>query len=202
LVEFLHPDRRSSKVDGGDRGPGSFDLLGFTHYWGKARSGKWIVKRKTAKDRFRRALSRVAQWCREQQKALGQKLRGHYGYYGITRNFRAITLFCRETIALWRRWLNRRSQRRHMPWERMHRLLDRRAGCVNCARPDPRGAGEDSLLGLPDVRQASRRRRSTSSCRGGPTSRPLPRKTHGSSPCSPSTRTRHVTICSLRTNSR
>jgi len=133
LVEFQRPDRRSSKVDGGDRGPGSFDLLGFTHYWGKARSGKWIVMRKTAKDRFRRAVSRVAQWCREhrhdaireQQKALGQKLRGHYGYYGITGNFRAIALFCRKTIALWRRWLNRRSQRRHMPWKRMRLLLER-----------------------------------------------------------------------------
>jgi RNA-directed DNA polymerase len=132
LVEFRHPRRRPSQSDGGVRGPGSFDLLGFTHYWGKSRSGKWIVKRKTAKDRFRRALARVAQWCREhrhdeirgQQKALAQKLRGHYGYYGITGNSRSIALFFRETIVQWRRWLNRRSQRSRMSWERMHRLLE------------------------------------------------------------------------------
>src|SRR5882724_2547311 len=72
--------------------PGTFDLLGFTHYWGLSRKGKWVVKRKTARDRLSRALKRVAQWCRlhrhhpieEQQQTLAQKLRGHFGYYGIT----------------------------------------------------------------------------------------------------------------------
>ena len=44
--------------------PGTFDLLGFTHYWGRSRKGQWVVKRKTAKTRLRRALRAVAQWCR------------------------------------------------------------------------------------------------------------------------------------------
>ena len=133
LVEFRRPDRRSSGSDDDRSGPGTFDLLGFTHYWGESRSGKWVVKRKTAKDRFRRALARVAQWCREhrhdrvrvQQQALGQKLRGHYGYFGITGNFVAIARFWHETKRLWRRWLDRRSQRSRMSWERMNRLLER-----------------------------------------------------------------------------
>jgi hypothetical protein len=133
LIEFLHPKRRSSKSDDDRGGPGSFDLLGFTYYWSVSRSGWWVVQRKTAKDRFRRALARVAQWCREhrhdeirvQQQALAQKLRGHYGYFGITGNSDAITRFCREVKGVWRTWLNRRSNRGPMTWTRMCRLLKR-----------------------------------------------------------------------------
>jgi len=131
LVDSRRPDRFAPP--GAGEGPGTFDLLGFTHHWGKARSGKWIVKRRTAKDRFRRALKRVAEWCREhrhdevraQQKVLGQKLRGHFGYFGIRGNFDALSRFFHEVTEVWRKWLNRRSQRAAMPWPRMHRLLER-----------------------------------------------------------------------------
>lgn len=41
----------------------SFDFLGFTHYWEKSRRGTWVVKRKTASDRFTRALQRLNLWC-------------------------------------------------------------------------------------------------------------------------------------------
>jgi RNA-directed DNA polymerase len=131
LVDFRRPDRFAPP--GAGDGPGTFDLLGFTHYWGKARSGKWVVKQRTAKDRFRRALKRVAEWCREhrhddvraQQEALAQRLRGHYGYYGIGGNSIVIGRFYREVVGLWRKWLNRRSQRASMPWVRMYRLLER-----------------------------------------------------------------------------
>ncbi len=131
LVVFRRPDRLLSQ--GTSEGPGTFDLLGFTHYWGKARSGKWVVTRKTAKDRFRRALKRVAEWCREhrhdevraQQEALGMKLRGHFGYYGIPGNSKAIMLFLFKVTEVWCKWLNRRSQRASMTWPRMHQLLAR-----------------------------------------------------------------------------
>ena len=39
--------------------PEPFDLLGFTHYWGRSRRGRWVVKRKTATGRLRRALKRI-----------------------------------------------------------------------------------------------------------------------------------------------
>jgi RNA-directed DNA polymerase len=131
LVDFRRPDRFAP--DGAGDGPGTFDLLGFTHHWGKARSGKWIVKRRTAKDRLRRALKRVAEWCREhlhdkvrqQHQALGRKLRGHYGYFGITGNYESIARFFHEVKTVWRRWLDRRSQRGSMPWERFNRWLKR-----------------------------------------------------------------------------
>ena len=130
LVEFRPPDRQ--RPSGSSHG-GTFDLLGFTHFWGVSRSGKWIVKRKTAKDRFRNALKRVAQWCRThlhdpletQWRTLSSKLRGHFGYYGIVGNFRAIARFREEVRRAWQKWLNRRSQRASMRWDRMQRLLGR-----------------------------------------------------------------------------
>jgi hypothetical protein len=76
-----------------------------------------VVKR--AADRFRRAVKRIADWCRryrhepvrEQWTALKWKLLGHFGYFGITGNFRALCNLRHHVIAVWRKWLSRRSQR-------------------------------------------------------------------------------------------
>lgn len=129
LVEFRRPP------PGGRSGgsSGTFDLLGFTHYWGLSRRGKWVVKQKTASDRFRRALKRIAEWCRqhrhqpigEQQRTLAQKLRGHFGYFGITGNSEAISRFRELAIGIWCKWLSRRSQRARITWDRRHTLLER-----------------------------------------------------------------------------
>jgi len=113
--------------------PGSFDLLGFRHFWARSKQGRWVVKRKTAPKRFTRALRRVAQWCRRhlhdpvarQHARLSQILRGHYAYYGITGNSVALERFRFEVLRTWHKWLNRRSQRRSMPWDRFQRLLQR-----------------------------------------------------------------------------
>ena len=126
LVEFHPPGDGSS-------GGRSFDLLGFTHYWGRSRKGRWIIKRKTAKARLARAVHRVGQWCRhrrhrpvpEQHAALTRQLMGHYAYYGITGNARALWRFHRQVERCWRKWLSRRSNRSGMDWERMGRLLIR-----------------------------------------------------------------------------
>jgi RNA-directed DNA polymerase len=132
LVEFRRPDRRPPR-DGDDGRPGTFDFLGLTHFWGLSRKGKWVVKRRTARDRFTRALRRVMEWCRmnrhhpvaEQHKALVQKLRGHFGYYGIIGNYEALHRFWEQTKHAWRKWLARRSRRKGMTWHRMDRLLER-----------------------------------------------------------------------------
>lgn len=76
----------------------SFDLLGFTHYWGRSRKGRWVVRRKTAMTRFSRALRQIGYWCRhhrhrpvaEYQQVLSRKLQGHVAYYGITDNAQAL----------------------------------------------------------------------------------------------------------------
>jgi RNA-directed DNA polymerase len=138
LVRFQVPQGkgRPPRSDG----PGAFTFLGFTHYWGKSRKGNWVVKRKTAASRFTRSLSRVRQWCRRwgdepvpwQQRQLSLGLRGHYAYYGITGNYQALGNFHRQVTREWRKWLNRRSQRAGMTWERFNRLL------VHYPLPQPR----------------------------------------------------------------
>jgi hypothetical protein len=137
----LHPEktrvvpfgRSEATTDGQTKGPkpGTFDYLGFTHYWGKSRNGRWVIRRKTMRKRFTRGLKAMSQWCRkhrhepmrEQVAALGRKLKGHFGYYGITGNYAALNRFRREVIAVWRKWLARRGDPKGMSWERMHKLL-------------------------------------------------------------------------------
>lgn len=131
----LHPDktrlidfRKPRRPDGG--GPGSFDLLGFTHLWARTRSGGFAVQRRTARSRFSRAIKRVALWCREhrhkpipeQHAMLSRMLRGHCAYYGITWNSYALLRFRRAMERLWFKWLGRRSQRARMTYERFWRL--------------------------------------------------------------------------------
>jgi group II intron reverse transcriptase/maturase len=135
----LHPDktrlipfRRPDRVDPDDDGPGTFDLLGFTHHWGLSLKGRWIVKQRTAKDRFSRALHRVREWCRwhrhdsleAQHLALVKKMKGHYAYFGITGNNAALGRFFREVRSAWRQALARRSQQ-SLPWLKMQRILER-----------------------------------------------------------------------------
>ena len=131
LVRFTEPAFTSSGK-GGDGGSGTFDLLGFTHHWKRGyRNGVWVVGQKTAKSRMTRAIRKVAEWCRanrhckvaEQCKGLVLKLRGHYQYYGITGNHRALHSFYESVRRQWHRWLNRRSQRHSMTWERFEKLL-------------------------------------------------------------------------------
>lgn len=132
LVEFRRPAKRRPHDDD-DGGPGTFDLLGFTHFWGQSRKGNWVVKRRTSSGRLSRALKRVAEWCRrnrhqdikEQWQTLGRKIRGHYEYYGITGNSQALGRFLRGVVHIWRKWLDRRSQRARMFWHRMFALLVR-----------------------------------------------------------------------------
>lgn len=56
---------------------------------------------------------------------LVSKLRGHYGYYGITGNYHALKSYFRGVKASWKKWLSRRSQQSYVDWERFYRLLER-----------------------------------------------------------------------------
>jgi hypothetical protein len=126
LVDFRRPGGKDSK-------PEVFEFLGFTHYWGKSRKGVWVVRRKTAKKKLKQAVRRVYEWCRrnrhqpvkEQWRTLCRKVHGHYGYYAVTSNMRSIKGFFEQAKRSWRKWLNRRSRDKDMPWERFNRLLKR-----------------------------------------------------------------------------
>lgn len=129
LVRFAPPSSTPPR-SGGKQRERSFDLLGLTLYWGRSRKGRWVVKQKTAKDRLRRSLRRVVEWCRnhrhyalrEQQDALSRKLRGHYAYYGVTGNFRALAQYFEAVKRIWHKWLSRRNNR-GLDWERMREIL-------------------------------------------------------------------------------
>jgi RNA-directed DNA polymerase len=135
----IHPDKTHLVAFGRPSGPsgnkpGTFGFLGFTHYWGKSHRGKWIIKRKTARERLNRGLKRIAKWCRrnrhrpvaEQHKELCQKLRGHFAYYGITGNSPWLQRFRQGVLKNWQKWLHRRSRSStDMPWDRFNRLLER-----------------------------------------------------------------------------
>lgn len=113
--------------------PETFDLLGFTHLWVQRPSGTWVVRRKTAAGRFKRAVRTIWSWCRDhrhrpvawQHDQLTKKLRGHYAYYGVTGNSWALDRFREQVMRAWRRWLHRRSHRARMWWYRFNRLLKR-----------------------------------------------------------------------------
>jgi group II intron reverse transcriptase/maturase len=126
LVKFGRP-----KLNDDGAGNGTFDYLGFTHYWARARKGTWVVKRKTAAKRLRRAGKRVWQWCRrhrhapmrEQCKTLSSKLRGHYQYYGIRSNYPALRAYYEHVKRAWRSWLNRRGGKKRTTLKRFDALL-------------------------------------------------------------------------------
>jgi group II intron reverse transcriptase/maturase len=132
LLRFTPPQRKVGE-SGREAGPSTFDFLGFTHYWDRSLRGYWVVKRKTARSRFGRALKRLGQWCRAnrhqpigwQQEQLARKLRGHDAYYGITGNARALHRLREELKRVWRKWLSRRSHRARLTWARFLLLLQR-----------------------------------------------------------------------------
>ncbi len=129
LVPFNRPGRGGLSR----QAPGIFDFLGFTHYWGVSRKGNSVVMRKTAKDRFSRTLRHITEWCRThrhddvrvQHRALVWKLNGHYAYFGVTPNSKALARLFYEVRRIWRKWLSRRSQRSRINWTQMVNLLKR-----------------------------------------------------------------------------
>lgn len=133
MLPFQSPGRSPSQDEDDRKGPGTFDMLGFTHYWARSRQGRWVIKQKTAKGRFARAVERISEWCQrnrhrrlaEQRETLNRKLMGHYNYYGITGNSDALSRFRYQVNLLWHKWLNRRSQRKSGDWKWFNRILER-----------------------------------------------------------------------------
>jgi group II intron reverse transcriptase/maturase len=108
-----------------NRKANTFDFLGFTHYCGKSRQGKFIVGRKTSRKKFRKKCREMNEWLKKIRNykkvkdwwpTLIAKLRGHYQYYGVSGNMRSLRRFYWVTLRLTLKWLNRRSQRRSFSW--------------------------------------------------------------------------------------
>lgn len=118
LIEFgrLPALRRRRR---GERRPSTFTFLGFTHYCGWTRDGRFVCKRKTQSSRLSRSLRAIKVEARRrmhrplaaQHRWLSSVLRGHYRYYGLRSNHNALSSFYREVRRIWYRTLRRRSQR-------------------------------------------------------------------------------------------
>jgi RNA-directed DNA polymerase len=131
ILEFgRYAWERSQK---GDKKVGTFDFLGFTHYCDKTRKGKFKVERKTAKKKLRQRLKAMNQWLKtvrnrvkleEWWRELGQKLAGHYQYYGISGNLQELNKVNREIERLAFIWINRRSQKKSCNWSQFCRFLE------------------------------------------------------------------------------
>jgi group II intron reverse transcriptase/maturase len=121
LLRFGRFAERDS-VRRGEGAPGTFDFLGFTHYCGHSRAGKFKLKRKTAKKKLRVKYRELKEWLRanlttpvkEVWKTLNQKLRGHYQYYGVSDNWPWLMTYREAALRMALRWLRRRSQRGKM----------------------------------------------------------------------------------------
>ena len=119
LIEF----RRSFGKDG--KGTGTFDFLGFTHYWGKTRGGGWTIKRKTRRARQMRAHKAIWTWCRdhrhwsvpEQHRLVSAKLRGYKAYYGIRGNYKALGVVFEYVEKAWKHCLGRRTRNGYIQWK-------------------------------------------------------------------------------------
>jgi RNA-directed DNA polymerase len=128
LVPFRKPDGREVS----DNENGTFEFLGFTHYWAKSRRGSWVSKRRTASKRLRRTKKSLWRWCRTHRHAsvkyqyqrLCLKLRGHFQYYGIRGNFRLLEDVHRYAEKAWWYWLSRRSSKSSIRWEKFQKLLE------------------------------------------------------------------------------
>ncbi len=115
-----------------DSGNGTFDFLGFTHFWARSRNDNWVIKRKTVRKRQARAMRNLYVYCRnekhkpirEQYVQLCAKLHGLYNYYGVICNYRMLLMLYEHTRSCWRRWLGRRTRDGYISCERFEKFLE------------------------------------------------------------------------------
>ena len=110
----------------------SFNFLGFTHYCGTSRNGKFIMGHKTSKVSMARKLKETNVWLKQIRSqvalknwwpVLQAKIRGHFNYFGISGNMRSLQQFHKETSKLAFKWINRRSQKKSMSLDHYYQHL-------------------------------------------------------------------------------
>jgi RNA-directed DNA polymerase len=143
LREFalsLHPDKtrliefgRHAAAKRKSRGlgkPETFNFLGFTFICGKSRRGKFLIHRKTRRDRMQAKLREIKEELRRcmhqpipvQGKWLNMVVAGYFNYFAVPTNGPTLVTFRYAIIDLWRRTLRRRSQKDRTTWQRMAKL--------------------------------------------------------------------------------
>jgi group II intron reverse transcriptase/maturase len=151
----LHPDKtrliefgryaEHNRSGRGDGKPPTFDFLGFTHICTKTKNGHFTVMRQTMRERFQAKLKEIKIELRKRMhdsipelgRWLGSVVAGHVRYYGVPLNSKAIGAFRFAIGRLWKRSLERRSERTRIPWERMSRLIARWLPPARVCQPYP-----------------------------------------------------------------
>ncbi len=113
-------------------GPETIYFLGFTLFCTRNQKGNFRIEMLTEKSRLRRALMRLQDQMRrmrhlslqEQVTHLNQMLRGHYAYYGVAGNLRALLRVHRAVEHYWRKMLGSRSWHGTIRWEQFHRIRE------------------------------------------------------------------------------
>jgi len=130
IVEFGRKVWESSRKT--DKRGATFNFLGFTHYLGTSRRGKFIMGHKTSKQSLARKLKETKEWLKKVRSGFAlrdwwptvqAKLRGHYNYYGISGNFRCLRQFYKNVWWMVFKWINRRSQKRSMNFEQYRQYI-------------------------------------------------------------------------------
>lgn len=139
----LHPDKTrllelgrfaiANRRRRGQGKPETFEFLGFTHICGHSRRGRAMLLRKTSRKKFQAKLQEIHRTLRrnlnrsipQMGKYLRAVLRGHVAYYGVPTNGKAIAAFRYALGLIWKRVLERRSERTRVRWERIRQLIDR-----------------------------------------------------------------------------
>jgi RNA-directed DNA polymerase len=151
----LHPDKTrviafgrfaaDNRDQAGLGKPDTFDFLGFTFISGKTRQGKFLVKRKSRRDRVKAKLREIKEALRrnmhkpipEQGSWLGQVVTGYFAYHAVPTNLGALVAFHHHVTDLWRRTLQRRSQKAHKTWPDMTKLVAQWLPCPRIQHPWP-----------------------------------------------------------------
>ena len=115
----------------GEGAPGTFDFLGFTHYCGHSRAGKFKLKRRTATKKLRVKFRALKDWFRESLtkptadvwRTLCAKLQGHFQYYNVNDNWRSLVKYREAARRLALRWMRRRSQNSDLSWDAFNAYL-------------------------------------------------------------------------------
>jgi hypothetical protein len=129
-IEFGPYARGNARRRGGK--PSEFTFLGFTHYCGKTRHGKFKVKHRTNRKKLGQALRQFAEWAKTARNEMrkGDMLRsarrrvmGHLNYYAITDNSVQCARFVHYARRILFKWINRKSQRRTYNWKQFAQAL-------------------------------------------------------------------------------
>lgn len=131
ILEFGRFASSNINKRGGSK-PQTFDYLGFTHYCGQTRDGRFALKVKTSRKKSTASLKALSLWLKTVRsklklpdiwKLLALKLQGHYNYYGLSGNFDGIKSFYCQTQRLAFKWMNRRSQKPSWNWQAFSQYL-------------------------------------------------------------------------------